>query len=234
MHDLLDTLTETAKQTPIVLVVDEFAGIDNVTGSAGLLRTHLQPHYQTLGLVFAGSEPSMMRSLFSDHQQPFYSQADLVEIEPLTVAETDAIITDGFVSTGRGPGPLASLISSFAAGHPQRTMQLADAAWRLTERGTEATTEVWETARDNVRSASANGLERLYSAMTKGEKGVLRVAASDGSIFGRDGQLLDLSPGSAQHARDTLVDNGQLLRNGRKLQIVDPVFADWVRNRFPL
>ncbi len=234
MHDLLNSLTQTATQVPITLVVDEFAGINNVKGGAGLLRTHLQPHYQTLGIVFAGSEPSMMRTLFSDHQQPFYSQADLVEIQPLTVSETVAIIADGFASTGRGPGPLASLISNFAAGHPQRTMQLADAAWRLTERGADATADVWETARDNVRSASANGLERLYSVMTKGEKGVLRVAASNGFIFGQDGRLLDLSPGSAQHARDTLVDNGQLLRNGRKLQIVDPIFADWVRNRFPL
>ena len=43
---------------------------------------HLQHHYQNIGLVFAGSEPSMMTSLFSDQTQPFYSQAELVQIEP--------------------------------------------------------------------------------------------------------------------------------------------------------
>ena len=87
LHSLLDVLVRSASATPTVLVCDEFSGIARVDGAAGALRTHLQHHFQELGIVFAGSEPSMMRMLFGDQAQPFYAQADLVEIPPLADAE---------------------------------------------------------------------------------------------------------------------------------------------------
>ena len=101
VHAQLDVITKLAAQTPVLLVFDEFAGINRVHGAAGLLRTHLQPHYTRLGIVFAGSEPSMMRALFSDQQQPFYAQADLIGIGPLARADLVAIVSDGFTETGR-------------------------------------------------------------------------------------------------------------------------------------
>ena len=64
VHAQLEVVTKLAAQMPVLLVFDEFAGINRVHGAAGLLRTHLQPHYTRLGIVFAGSEPSMMRALF--------------------------------------------------------------------------------------------------------------------------------------------------------------------------
>ena len=86
-HGLLDVLTKSADEHPTVVIFDEFAGIARIEGAAGLLRTKLQHHYQRLGIVFAGSEVSMMRMLFAEQAQPFYSQADLVEIGPLSNAE---------------------------------------------------------------------------------------------------------------------------------------------------
>ena len=49
------------------------------TAAAGLLRTKLQHHYQEIGLVFAGSQLSLMRAMFTDVARPFYGQAELVE-----------------------------------------------------------------------------------------------------------------------------------------------------------
>ena len=80
LHSLLDVLVRSAAATPTLLVCDEFSGITRVDGASAMLRTHLQHHFQELGIVFAGSEPSMMRMLFGDQAQPFYAQADLVEI----------------------------------------------------------------------------------------------------------------------------------------------------------
>ena len=85
-HGLLEVLTKSAEDHPTVVIFDEFAGIARIEGAAGLLRTKLQHHFQRLGIVFAGSEVSMMRMLFAEQAQPFYSQADLVEIGPLTNA----------------------------------------------------------------------------------------------------------------------------------------------------
>lgn len=76
---LLDVLVDHGASTPTVVFFDEFSSIRRVEGAAGLLRTKLQHHFQHIGLVFAGSEPSMMRMLFEDIDQPFYAQADLAE-----------------------------------------------------------------------------------------------------------------------------------------------------------
>jgi hypothetical protein len=85
----------------------------------------------------------------------------------------------------------------------------------------------------DVRRATASGFERLYSSFESGEKLVLRVLATGGSIFGAAAEFVDLSTGGAQHARATLVGRGHLRESGAGVRVVDPIFADWIRTRFP-
>jgi hypothetical protein len=234
VHVQLDVLTEVARARPVLAVVDEFSGIARVGGAAGLLRTHLQPHYQQLGLLFAGSAPSMMRTLFSVQEQPFYSQADLIELAPFTTEEVVAIVGDGFTTTSRQAGDLGARIAEFAGGHPQRTMQAADAAWRLTAPGGTATATIWADALADVRAGTASGLERLYSSLQPRERDVLRIVAGGGSPFGSAAELFELGPGAAQHARQSLIDSGHLRRSNGTISLVDPVLADWIQHRFPI
>ncbi len=233
-HVLLDVLTRTVVDTPTLLVIDEFSSISRVDGAAGILRTHLQHHYQELGIVFAGSEPSMMRTLFTDQAEPFYAQADLVEIGPLDRSEVVELVARGFADTGRDAGPLPSRIAAFVDGHPQRAMQVADAAWRLIGPDGRADLDTWDAALASVRAATADGNERLYSGLQEGERGVLRVLASGGSVFGVAAEILGLSNGQAQNARRRLLDRGHLRKDDDRYTLVDPVFADWIRLRFPL
>ena len=142
---LLDVLVAHARANPTVVVFDEFSSITRVDGAAGLLRTKFQHHYQRIGLLFAGSEPSTMRMLFTDTDQPFYAQADLVQVEPLRLAALTTIVDDGF--DGSPPPALAARIHAFTDGHPQRSMQLADAAWVAVERRCRADTCVGGRAR---------------------------------------------------------------------------------------
>lgn len=231
---LLEVLVGTATNTPTLLVLDEFSSIATVSGAAGVLRTALQHHYTALGIVFAGSMPSMMRQLFASRVEPFYAQADLIEIDPLEAEAVAAIVHDGFAATGRTAGALPGRVNDFAGGHPQRTMQLADAAWRHTPRGATADGETWSVALAEVRRASADPMERLFSHFERGERDVLRIVASGGAIYGNAAALLELSRGAAQHARDRLVADGDLLSRPDGLVITDPLLADWLRTTLPL
>jgi hypothetical protein len=233
-QSLLRVLVETAMREPTLLVVDEFSSIARVQGAAGALRTALQHHYADLGIVVAGSHPSMMRTLFTDRAEPFYGQADLVEVGPLPAAAVEEIVGAGFAATGRDAGSVAGAIIAFAHGHPQRTMQLADACWRQPAPGATADDGTWAAGLDDVRRATAEGMERLYSGYGGGERSVLRAVARSGSIYGTEAALLDLSTGTATHARRTLLDRGDLADPGPGLEVVDPVLADWIRQRFPL
>ncbi len=214
-------------------MVDEFSFISRVPAAAAALRTATQHHYQDLGMVFAGSHASMMRALFTERAEPFYGQADLVEIDPLSASAVEGTVTSGFASTGRDAGGLGGLLTSFANGHPQRTMQLADACWRRTPPGGRGDAH-WAEGLADVQAATADGMERLYSQFNPGERTVLRSIAQSGTIYGAEADLLDLSKGTATHARGTLVDKGELAEGDDGVYIVDPLMRDWIRRRFPI
>lgn len=233
-HALLEVLVGAATRSPTLLVIDEFSSISRVPGAAGALRTALQRHYRDLGIVFAGSHPSMMRALFTERAEPFFGQADLIEIGPLAVPALETIVRDGFASTNRDAGHTGGRIAAFTGGHPQRSMQLADAVWRRTRRGATAGDAAWSGAVDEVRRGADESMERLYSGFEKGERDVLRAVARSGSIYGAEAALLELSTGTATHARRTLLDSGDLVETAAGLVVVDPVLADWLRRRFPI
>ena len=229
----LDVLVRTAQREPTLLVIDEFSSIARVTGVAGLVRTAIQHHYGDLGLVFAGSHPSMMRTLFTDRAEPFYGQADLIEINAISAAALEETVRTGFAQTQRDSGGLATLIHQFSGGHPQRSMQLADAAWRNWDPATTAT-DWWAAGLDDVRRGTNEGMERIYSHFERGERDVLRSVARSGSIYGAEADLLDLAKGTASHARRTLLASGDLFDMNGELKVVDPLLDDWLRQRFPI
>lgn len=187
-----------------------------------------------LGLIFAGSQPSTMRTLFDDEAQPFFAQADLVEIEALSDEAVDDIVADGFARTGRSPGTATSSLVAFANGHPQRAMQLADGLWRSTGAGGTADDRTWEEALSRVRNSVDIGSERLYALLPAGHQRSLRVVASGGSVYGTAAEVLGLSPGTARAAVQALSGNGWLTRREGRPELVDPLFADWIRRRFPV
>ncbi len=234
LRSLIEVLVNTSRRHDIFIAFDEFSGIAGVEGGAGVLRTELQHHFQSLGIVFAGSEPSVMRTLFSEQAQPFFAQADLVEVGPLADVAVFRIIEDGFDRTNRSTGGVTSRIVDFAKGHPQRAMQLSDAVWRLVEPGGTANSQTWEQALGEVRANVDTGSERVFGLLPTGHQKTLRAVASAESIYGRQAQLLNLSPGTARGASEALVGNGLLRHQDGQLMVVDPLLADWLRRRFPL
>jgi uncharacterized protein len=233
---LLDVVVAHAASNPTVVVFDEFSSIARVDGAAGLMRTKFQHHYQRLGLLFAGSEPSTMRMLFTDTDQPFYAQADLVEVGPLTLPAFVDVVDRGF--DGAPPAGLAARIHTFTGGHPQRSMQLADAAWVACNGAGAGAGAVgvsaWAEALERCRWATADGHETRFSSLQSADQAVMRLASTDGVLFGRDAELLSLSRSSAQAARTRLVERGQIVLSDRGVDVVDPLYADWIRRRFPI
>jgi hypothetical protein len=236
VRSLLQILVRSAQRHDLIVVFDEFAGVANVDQAAAVLRTELQHHYRDLAIVFAGSQPSTMRMLFTDEAQPFFAQADLVEIWPLSRAAVAEIVERGFEATGRQVGGVTGALVAMAEGHPQRAMQLADALWWRTPEGGTATDETWEEALADVRRNVDNGSDRLFTLLPVGHQKTLRVIATGGSVHGTGADVLDLASGTATAAVDALIGSGYVVRrdDDGRLRIVDPMLADWIRRRFPV
>lgn len=234
VHGLLRLLVDAALRHPTLIVLDEFSGLANVNGGAAKLRTYLQHHYREISLAFAGSEPSTMTMMFADRAEPFFAQADLVRIDPLAEDVLLDHVADEFERTSRDVGRAAERLVAFARGHPQRAMQLADALWRHTPERSEANESSWAAALEEVRAAEDPGSERLYSQLPAGHQRTLRAVATDGAVYGHAAKLLNLSPGTASKAVTSMLGNGWLLQANERLDIVDPIFADWIRRRLPV
>lgn len=231
---LLDVLVQGSLRSPTLLVLDEFSSMAAVDGATGTLRTALQHHYREMGIVFAGSHPSMMRAMFTERAQPFFGQADLVDTPPLELGALAGIIADGFNASGRRAGVAGSAVAEFTAGHPQRAMQLADACWRGTPPGESCDQPRFGEALGEVRAALDEPMERILAGYERGERAVLRAVAHGGGLYGSEAELLDLSAGAAGHARQVLLDRGDLILRQDRLTIVDPFMGDWLRRRLPI
>jgi len=230
--NLVDTLVRTALRRPTVVIFDEFQQIATVPNGTAVLRAALQHHYKDIGLLFAGSEPSAMRNIFSNHAQPFLHQAQIIEIEPLDLPATQHIVNDGFTATGRIPGTVASLIHQFTRGHPLRTMQAAHAAWL---HATDAAADTaWGAALAAIRRSACPEVSALYEQLPATHQKTLRVIAHRRSALGAAGELVDLSKGSAQGALRSLLDHGHLIDVDGSLQVTDPFLADWLTETHPL
>ncbi len=110
---------------------------------------------------------------------------------------------------------------------------LADVAVRF-DRALGTGDDVWADGLSQLRVQTADAIERMFSDHSLGERRVLRSLAASGTIFGARAELLDLAKSTAQSARQALLDTGDLADGPDGLRIVDPVLADWIRNRFPL
>jgi len=234
VHALLDTVARLARSHRLVLVVDEVADAVGVGGVLEILRSHLQDVYREVGLAFAGSKLTMMTKLFADVDQPFYSQAHRLELGPLSIDAVVGIVQDGFDRTGRGAGPVAGQLARWGAGHPQRSMELADAAWWLTEPGATADQETWEAALDTVRTRTAPAMRDVFAALPSAQRAVLRAVSRTGAPFAAsEGRFHDLSNSSTTVARDALLNAGHLSTGKGTTWLTDPLLADWIKRELP-
>lgn len=247
--DLPLTLHE-RDQIPTLVVFDEFQDLLSAgTGLDGLLRSHVQYHGDAAVYIYAGSQPSLMRKLFSDRERPLYGQAEPLELGPLPADEVLVELSERFEELGEDPrGALAPLVG-VAAGHPQRTMLLAHLLHReLAAREVGTTTlsegaEVEEIALADavVRRAlsmTQEAHQAVWDQMSGGKKAVLAALADGDSPTGTTtARRFETSRATLQSALRDLAREGQHVTRDETpsgwgpWRYVDPLLELWVRSR---
>jgi hypothetical protein len=238
LRDLLDVPRAIAEADAGLTVVclDEFQDLLVADDALdGLVRSVIQHHGEAAAYVFAGSQPSLMRALFSDQERPFYGQARPLELPPLPVDEAANDIEEILREHGLAAvaGDAVDELLAFTGGHPQRTMLLAHHLYDVLDAAgdvPDAAAEAVERALRETRDAH----QALWDALSRVER-IVCIALADG-----------LPPTSRrvaeEHrvARSTLQDGVErLVRDGRQVQrredgtpvLLDPLLAEWLRRR---
>jgi hypothetical protein len=219
-----------------VICLDEFQDLLVADDALdGLVRSVIQHHDAAAAYVFAGSQPSLMRSLFSEQERPFYGQARPLELPPLPLDEAGddiarLLAADGLLDRA---GPAVDELLAFSGGHPQRTMLLAHHLYDVLDAGDDVEDPALE-AIERALSETRDAHQALWDALSRVER-IVCVALADG-------QAPTGTRVADEHriARSTLQDGlDRLLSDGRQVQrdssgspvLLDPLLAEWLRRR---
>lgn len=232
LHALLDVPAEAARRTGhrALVCLDEFQDVLAVDGLDGLLRSHLQHQADSVSYVFAGSEPSLLRSLFTDRSRPLYGQAKPLPLERIDPALLAARIRDLLERTGRRAGAGAEVVAGAGAGHPQRTMQLAWHLWDRTPAGKEADEARAAEAVDAALTDATPELDAVWRRLAGNERRVAAALAQGLAPTGpRARRATGLATGSAAHrALERLIAQGDAEQTPAGPALVDPLLSLWL------
>lgn len=219
-----------------VVCLDEFQDLlvaDNALD--GLMRSVIQHHGAAAAYVFAGSQPSLMRALFSDQERPFYGQARPLELHELPVAEAaadlGAVIDDhGFSARA---GHAVEELLAFSGGHPQRTILLAHHLFDLLD-SSEDVDDLALAALDRGLNETRDAHQAVWDGLDRMER-LVCLALADG-LAPTGSRVAD----EHRVARSTLSDAlERLLADERQVArrldgtpfVLDPLLAEWLRRR---
>ena len=226
LHDADEGLT--------VVCLDEFQDVLLADDALdGLVRSVIQHHGRAAAYVFAGSQPSLMRALFTDQERPFYGQARPLDLPALPLDEAAADIEALLEASGlRAPGAIDELLA-LTRGHPQRTILLAHHLFNVVDRDP----GVDDPAGEALRLALAetrDAHQALWDGLGRPERLVLIAladgAAPAGSLVAEEHRI---ARSTLQTALDRLLADDRHVRRDEagKPYLLDPLLAEWLRRR---
>jgi hypothetical protein len=217
-----------------VICLDEFQDLLVADDALdGLLRSAIQHHGPAASYLFAGSQPSLMRMLFSDRERPFYGQARPLELPMLPVDEAAGDIADLLAADGLDGGIAVDELLQFTRGHPQRTVLLAHHLYNLLDGGT-PTSEAAAEAVALAIAETGDSHQAVWDSLSRVERVVVLTLAGGGAPSGSRVASEHRTPRSTlQDALARLLADEQHVHrdeSGRP-RLLDPLFAEWLRRR---
>lgn len=215
-----------------VVVFDEFQNLLAANEKIdGFFRSRIQLQVHEATYLFAGSHAGMMRALFADRERPFFGQARPIVLKPLSSSDLAGYIGERFAETGKDSGIALAPLLDLVAGHPQRAMLLANRLWSQTQRGAAADEETFAAAFAGVMADQSEAFELEWRRLSATDRGfVSALAANESPYAKKSAEKHGLARGSAAASSIRLLDESVIGGEDGEYQLIDPLFAVWVRS----
>jgi uncharacterized protein len=219
--------------TTSLIVFDEIQDVLAVPGADGKIRSVIQHQTDAATYGFAGSAPGVMQQLFADPKRPLLDQAVPKELPPLPLDDVAKYVATRFGSTSRDAGAALSPLVDFTRGHPQRSMMLAHYLWERTSKHGVADEETWLAALDQAARDSAPLMRAIWRALTTNERRMARaLAVVSTPLYSQEtADAVGINRTSIGRALETLEAKADVIREGARLRLTDPMFEYWLQAR---
>jgi len=219
--------------TVSLIAFDEIQDVLAVPGADGKIRSVIQHHGEAATYAFAGSAPGVMQQLFADPKRPLLEQAVPKNLAPLPLDEVGDYVAARFEKSGREIGAAMTPMLEFTRGHPQRSMMLAHYLWQRTPRGSTADEGTWVAALDQAAADSAPVMRAIWRNLTANERRVARaLAVTSTPLYSAETAVaVGIKRASIGRALESLVNNADVIHEGKRPRITDPIFELWLKTR---
>lgn len=236
LHTLLDLPAKVAaKNSRVLVVLDEFQSLASLSGAEAIIRSHAQHQRKTASYLFCGSAPGMVAAAFEDRARPFYGQVQTFTLGRLDPVALTKFVADGFALSKRDITEVLPDLVAATEGHPQRAMLLAHLLFQQVKPRSAATAASLRAALDAALDRVDPEARSVLNGLDFGSRKTLRAVAEYGTpISARAGRTLDLPKTTAADAAARLQKLGIVEREdeSRRWRLVDPLLARWLRERY--
>lgn len=236
-HTTLDEIFAYIEESdkPCIIAIDEFQQIGEYAEEnvEALLRTKIQQCRQAQ-FIFAGSKRHLMSNMFLSPAKPFYQSSISMGLEPIPKDVYTDFAVQQFESHKKNlQREVAETIWNNFNGYTWFVQMLMNELFALTDEGATCTTDMIETAKQNVIITQENSYKDLLARLPQKQKIILQAIAKEGiarnitsAKFIKKYNLNSAS--SVQAAVKILLKNDILTHDNDAFRIYDYFLAEWI------
>lgn len=218
----------------IVVCIDEFQNIgyfDDPLAFQKKLRSHWQ-HHQNTSYCLYGSKRHMLMEVFASPLMPFYKFGDMMFLDKIHTEYWKKFIFESFKSTGKKiTKNQAVRIASLAENHPYYVQQLAQLCWLRTEM------KVEDSVINEALESLVLQLSLLFQSMTESlstkQVNFLNALLKGAKMFSSKETLEKYNMGTSANItriKNALIAKEIIDEQTGKIEILDPIYAIWLRD----
>lgn len=176
----------------------------------------------------------MMQEMFLSASRPFYHSADMLELKAIAAEIYIPFITGHFEKRNRKiTAGNAEKVYRLFKGHTYYIQKTFNEAFADTSEGEECTSEIIQTAIDNMIASNDTIFREILSNIPEKQKALLYAIAKDGEAeritsaeFVKRHRLASAS--SVQSASKKLLDKDIITEINKVFSVTDKLFALWI------
>lgn len=221
-----------------IVCIDEFQNVENFSDSRAFqaqLRSHWQRHQRVTYCLY-GSKRHMLMNIFADYEMPFYKFGDIMLLQKIESEIWKDFIVKRFNDTGKRIAPeLAMQIAEKVECHSYYVQQYSQLVWLLTDES--ATAEVLDEAYEQMLDRSALLFETIIDGLKPRHISFLTAIANDEQNVTSARVLSKYNLGTSANVKNlkaAVLDKDLVMvgKNGKDLEIQDPLMKTWLRRRY--
>lgn len=224
-----------AADKPCIVAIDEFQAVSRYPdGNAeALLRTHVQ-RCRNANFIFSGSQRTMMAEMFLSPSRPFYQSTSMMSLDCIPMDKYLQFAQKHFVAADKDmPADVFQRVYERFEGITWYVQRVMNEMYAISSPGKSCTTEMTDTAIDNILKASEFNYQSLLFQLPPKQKMLLvaickagKATAITSADFIRRWHLPSTS--SVQSAIKGLLEKSFVTESLGTYEVYDKFFALWL------